>query len=655
MSTEQFNNASTPAFPTGYGQFDTHAEILSSGKPNPSVKAGTPYGVVTSQDVTKMVKEPPSMPKDKGQWFIPSTYSEHDARTHEVQQQSGVFRWLTLDVDCNNLDLDEVVRGLHKVVGDVHWLIYSSRGATEGNKKWRALVPLKNDLTGMDFADTQTAFFDLLEEASDGTLIPDAVFARPAQLVYLPNRGEFYEHEINKGAGLLDLTPDHKIIRAREAMRAENEAVEAAVKAERDKLDAYRKLNMQVDEVSPIEHFNAEHSVSGLLARYGYQQKGASDNWRSPMQQTKGHATRDYGDYWVSLSGSDGASEIGAPVKGAGNNKNKFSCRFGDAFDLYVYFKHANDRKAAVRTYAKEAGLNRQREAIHKANDLSDFEVVPTLPTQEGLAEAKREDQPKTGLQLDSDAKGNLIANVQNYYEIMSKSSEWEGVLAYNEFTNTLMLLKPIPTSRENKTQFKPRELRDSDITHARRSFRQHKLFKVTKSDCFDAMQAVAQENVISPVKHYLEGLGWDGVCRLETTLTKYAGADDTHFNRSVGKKWMIGAVARALEPGCKNDTALVLDGPQGVGKSTFARVLASDDWFYDGLPDLHSKDAAASLRGKWIIELQELSAMKRSDVEAVKAFLSRTTERFRPAYERTEVVEPRRCAFIGTTNRLIT
>jgi predicted P-loop ATPase len=119
-----------------------------------------------------------------------------------------------------------------------------------------------------------------------------------------------------------------------------------------------------------------------------------------------------------------------------------------------------------------------------------------------------------------------------------------------------------------------------------------------------------------------------------------------------MGKAWLVSAVARALKPGCKADCALVLEGRQGAGKSSILRTLAGDDWFYDGLRDMHGKDASAALRGKWIIELPELSAMRRSDIEGVKAFLSRTEERYRPAYGRTEVIEPRRCVFAGTTNR---
>ena len=116
----------------------------------------------------------------------------------------------------------------------------------------------------------------------------------------------------------------------------------------------------------------------------------------------------------------------------------------------------------------------------------------------------------------------------------------------------------------------------------------------------------------------YLEDLKWDGVNRLDSVLVNYAGADDTNFNRKVGKIWMISAVARIFQPGCKADAVLILEGSQGAGKSTFFETLASKEWFHDGLPDLHSKDAAAGVRGKWIIELSELSATRRSDFEAV-------------------------------------
>jgi hypothetical protein len=134
------------AFVTGYGQSDTHARTLHDGSANPHESAGTPYGKITGAGIANMVKEPPSLPKGRGQWFIASTYAEHDARSHEVQRARGVFRWLTLDVDENNLGLDEIDAALSEVIGDAGRLIYSSRSATQENKKWRALVPLATEM-----------------------------------------------------------------------------------------------------------------------------------------------------------------------------------------------------------------------------------------------------------------------------------------------------------------------------------------------------------------------------------------------------------------------------------------------------------------------------------------------------------------------------
>jgi hypothetical protein len=189
-----------PTFATGYGQSDTHARTLSDGRPNPHKSAGLPYATVCGADVFKMAKEPSSVPKDQAQWFIPSTYTDHDARKHVVQCDEGAFRWLTVDVDKNNLALADVDIAVSAVIGDECRLIYSTRSATAENRKWRALVPLATTITGADFSDTQIAFFDLLEQASGGVLIPDRALSRPAQLVYLPNKGEFYQYALVKGA-----------------------------------------------------------------------------------------------------------------------------------------------------------------------------------------------------------------------------------------------------------------------------------------------------------------------------------------------------------------------------------------------------------------------------------------------------------------------
>lgn len=193
--------AATLGFVTGLGERDTHGVTMSDGRPNPHPSAGTTYDTITGSEIARLVREPQDgVPKERARWFIPSTYHADEARTHEAQAGLGEFWWLTLDVDRNNLPMVDVRDALTEATGGATMLIYSSRSATAENRKWRALLPLAAPLSGADFPDTQHAFFDLVEKASAGILIPDRALAKVGQLVYLPNRGQFYEWEIVKGA-----------------------------------------------------------------------------------------------------------------------------------------------------------------------------------------------------------------------------------------------------------------------------------------------------------------------------------------------------------------------------------------------------------------------------------------------------------------------
>ena len=130
-----------------------------------------------------------------------------------------------------------------------------------------------------------------------------------------------------------------------------------------------------------------------------------------------------------------------------------------------------------------------------------------------------------------------------------------------------------------------------------------------------------------------------------------YLGRRDTPLNRAIGSRWMISAVARIMQPGAKVDHMLILEGPQGTKKSSALKMLAGADWFTDELAEIGSKDAAQQMRGIWIIEIAELDAISRAEVSRIKAFLSRTTDRYRPPYERYVVEVPRQCVFAGSVN----
>lgn len=165
-------------------------------------------------------------------------------------------------------------------------------------------------------------------------------------------------------------------------------------------------------------------------------------------------------------------------------------------------------------------------------------------------------------------------------------------------------------------------------------------------------LEAYARRHEHHPIREYLRSLKWDGVPRIGVWLTYYLGADDSEYVKAVGRCWLIGAVARVMRPGCKVDTALILEGLQGLGKSMAMAALCGQEWFADELSHLGSKDAAQDLRGKWIIELSELSAMTRGEVETVKAFMSRGVDHYRPSYGRRSIDVARQCVFVGSTNR---
>lgn len=168
-------------------------------------------------------------------------------------------------------------------------------------------------------------------------------------------------------------------------------------------------------------------------------------------------------------------------------------------------------------------------------------------------------------------------------------------------------------------------------------------------------VRAYGQRHHYDPVHDYLMGLRWDGRYRLDDVLIRLAGARDTIAHRAMMRAWAVSAVRRVLEPGCKADHVLVLEGEQGCGKTTFLRTLAEaaggTGMHSDSLPPIDHKDVYSHLRGPWIIELGEMAALVRVDMAAIKQFITMQIDRYRPPYGRNEEDVPRRCIFAGSLN----
>lgn len=278
--------------------------------------------------------------------------------------------------------------------------------------------------------------------------------------------------------------------------------------------------------------------------------------------------------------------------------------------------------------------------------------VVQAAPDYDaGAVEPKHILRPAWLDECQVDDRGQPIPNVANVLLALRADEQFSSSFALDEMQCMPFLMKQLGPQAE---PFKSRPLTDEDVTVVQEALQLAGLRRISKDVTFQAISRVAYERRFHPVRAYFNGLKWDGLPRLDTWLTDYLGASLSDYSQGIGRMFLIGMIARIMKPGCKMDYMLVLEGDQGARKSTACAILGGD-WYSDSLPDLKTgKDVPVHLRGKMVIEIAELSALGKAENELLKSFLTRTTERYRPPYGRLEVVEPRQCILIGTTNKSV-
>ena len=260
---------------------------------------------------------------------------------------------------------------------------------------------------------------------------------------------------------------------------------------------------------------------------------------------------------------------------------------------------------------------------------------------------------------LDRDEHLRTRATLANALLILELDPDVAGLCAYDEFAERFVLTRPPPPARSANPPLpgpypRPWTVQDAALVLAymQRAW-SHRFTMLTVEQ---AMPTDARRNGYHPVRDWLATLRWDGHDRLSVWLAKAFGCPADGFagdyHRRAGRAFLVAAVKRVRKPGVKFDHTPVLEGLQGLGKSTAFRRLFGEDWFSDSLPpDLASKDAAMALAGCWCLEMAELQQLIRAHPAEVKAFLTRQVDRFRPPYGKTYIDRPRQTVLVGTTN----
>lgn len=286
-----------------------------------------------------------------------------------------------------------------------------------------------------------------------------------------------------------------------------------------------------------------------------------------------------------------------------------------------------------------------------------DASVKRTLAS-ENLAEAKydfaedledtenfEEENIEWLTELEVDAKGNYLSTAPNINAILANDTRLKKLFRQNDFDQKRYIFGSMPWRKITQ----PEPIKNVDYSGVRNYIESiYGIAGNLKID--DSLALEFEKNSFHPIKDFLKQLQWDGQNRIDSLLVDYFGADDNIYSRESIRKMLVGAVARIFEPGTKFDLVLTLVGTQGTGKSTFIKKLGKT-WFSDTFMTVQGKEALEQIQGAWLIEMAELSGLRKAEVEAIKHFISKQEDTFRPAYARSAETYYRQCVFFGTTN----
>lgn len=497
-------------------------------------------------------------------------------------------------------------------------VLYTTHSSTDENPRVRLIFPLSRDVSSEEFVAVSRYLSQML-----GIDYFDECSYQPNQLMYwpsTPSNGSFVYKEVEKEW----LDPD-KILNAHPEW---TDPTRLPTSSRESKANTVANQKVQ----DPLE----KDGIVGLFNRVYFPVSKAIEAFLSDVYEPTENENR----YHLIESSSIAGVEIKEEGKFVYSHhaKDPAYLKLCNAFDIVRIHKFCDDDdKKSFRDMCEFA---------------MQVDEVKVLAANERLALAEEDfsadgDDWKTRLKYQP--KTSLLENsVYNLNLILNNDPDFRN-FAYNELANRIQVTGPLPWERPEGNKF----WRDADTAQLK-SIIDIRYLPFSSRNHDVAFTKIADDRRFHPIRDYLESLpAWDGVKRVEDIFIKYLKADDTEYIRTVTRKTFAAAVARIYVPGIKFDCVPVLDGDQGIGKSTIVKDLVTADYYSEtlSLTDMDDKSGAEKLQGFWVVEIGELAGMRKADIEKVKAFLSTSDDKYRPSYGKVVESHPRQCIVIATVN----
>lgn len=562
----------------------------------------------SAEEYAKMSKAQRDAAKDHG-GFVGGTLKGGRRKIDTVELRSMI----ALDGDRINRDFLEN----YETIALYTSVLYTTHSSTEDTPRVRIIFPMTRDVSSEEFVAVsryvaQALGIDFFDECS----------YQPNQLMYwpsMPQNGVFVYKETDKEW----LDPD-AILSAHPEW---TDPTRLPTSSRESKANTVTQLKVQ----DPL----SKDGVVGLFNRVFFPVTKALEAFLSDIYEPTDNPNR-----WHLI---ESRSIAGVEIKEdrfvySHHAKDPAYLKLSNAFDIVRIHKFGDDDDKASFRAMCDFAMQQEDVKLLAANErLAEAEADFTAGDDDWKKRLKY--QPRTSL---------LENSVYNLNLILANDPDFRN-FAFNDMANRIQVTGPLPWERPKGNQF----WRDADTAQLK-SIIDIRYLPFSSRNHDVAFTKIADDRHFHPVRDYLDSLpAWDGVKRVEDLFIKYLKADDTEYVRAVTRKTFAAAVARIYVPGIKFDCVPVLDGDQGIGKSTIVKDLVTSEYYSEtlSLTDMDDKSGAEKLQGFWVIEIGELAGMKKADIEKVKAFLSTSDDKYRPSYGRVVESHPRQCVIIATVN----